>query len=83
LRTYTATEIGTILGISSNKVGRLANNLNLKGEKGEKNEYGEWFKDKAVYSNKEVETFRYTEKGLEAIKIAIKTTEIIEEEDQL
>ena len=55
-KTYSATEIGKILGISSNKVGSLANKHNLKTE-----EYGKLFHDKSRYSNKEVETFRYYE----------------------
>lgn len=53
-KTYSATEIGNILGISSNMVGKLANAHNLKTE-----QYGKMFYDKSRYSNKEVETFRY------------------------
>lgn len=55
-KTYSAGEIGEMLGISSNKVGRLANEHNLKTKK-----YGKLFHDKSKYSNKEVETFRYYE----------------------
>ena len=50
----TAGEVGAELGISSNLVGKLANRYGLKTD-----EYGEWFKDKGRYSNKEVPSFRY------------------------
>lgn len=53
-KTYSATEIGQELGISANKVGKLANANNLKTD-----EYGVRVWDKSKYSNKEVETFRY------------------------
>lgn len=55
-KTYTATEIGEMLGISANKVGRLANEHKLKTS-----EFGKMFYDKAKHSNKQVETFRYYE----------------------
>ena len=55
-KTYSAEEIGKILGISSNKVGTLANQNDLTND-----EYGQWFKDKAKWSNKEVPSFRYYE----------------------
>lgn len=55
-KTYSAEEIWKILGISSNKVGTLANQNELKND-----EYGQWFKDKAKWSNKEVPSFRYYE----------------------
>ena len=53
-KTYSATEIGKELGISANKVGILTNKHNLKTDK-----YGKLFHDKARYSSKEVESFRY------------------------
>lgn len=53
-KTYSATELGKMLGISANKVGSLANKHNLKTE-----EYGKLYHDKSKYSNKEVESFRY------------------------
>ena len=55
-KTYSAGEIGEILGISGNKVGAIANQNGLKND-----EYGQWFKDKAKWSNKEVPSFRYYE----------------------
>lgn len=59
----TATEVGARLGISALKVGKIANQLNLKCEK-----YGQWFKDKAQYSIKEVQTFRYNQNIIQALK---------------
>ena len=53
-KTYSATEIGKMFGVSSNKIGRLAKEHGLKTP-----EYGKLFYDKSKYSNKEVETFRY------------------------
>lgn len=62
-KTYSADEIGAILGVSANKIGRLANAHNLKTE-----QYGKLFYDKSKYSNKEVETFRYFECAIEKFK---------------
>ena len=58
-RLYSATEVGDMLGVSSNKIGRLAKEHNLKTE-----EYGKWFFDKSKYSNKEVESFKYNERAI-------------------
>lgn len=55
-KTYSAGEIGEMLGISAKKVGTLANRNNLKT-----NEYGKWFVDKSPHSSKEVQSFRYYE----------------------
>ena len=55
-RTYSATEVGSILGISAMKVGQLANKYNLKVP-----ENGKYFYSKSEHSCKEVETFRYYE----------------------
>lgn len=60
---YTAEEAGKILGISANKVGRIANLNHLKNEK-----YGKWFIDKAKYANKEIEAFRYNQAGIDCIR---------------
>ena len=62
-KTYTATDIGTELGISAQKVGSLANKHNLKNE-----EYGYFALDKSKYSNKQVESFRYYESGRKKIR---------------
>ena len=62
-KTYTAKEVGELLGISANKVGRIANTYELKTA-----EYGVIVLDKAKNCNKEVEAFRYNQKAVEVIK---------------
>lgn len=62
-KTYTATEIGEMFGVSAQKVGLIANKNNLKTA-----EFGEWYKDKSRYSNKEVDTFRYNEKAIDKFR---------------
>ena len=62
-KTYTAAEIGDKLGISANKVGMLTNRHDLKTE-----QYGAWFCDKAKSCNKEVQSFRYFENGVDALR---------------
>lgn len=53
-KTYSAAEIGEKLGISGNKVGRIANKYNLKTE-----EYGSYYRDKKKHSDGECDTWRY------------------------
>lgn len=62
-KTYSASEIGKILGVSANKIGKLANEFNLKTE-----QYGKYFYDKSKYSSKEVETFRYYNNAINVFK---------------
>ena len=62
-KTYSASEVGNALGISANKVGKIANANGLKTE-----EYGVFVLDKSRYSSKEVTSFRYNEKGKQKIK---------------
>lgn len=62
-RYYSAAEIAAALGITANRVGKIANQNGLKTA-----EYGKWFFDKSPYSNKEVQTFRYTRKAVDAIR---------------
>ena len=62
---YTATDIGELLGISANKVGRIAKENNLKAPEGESNEYGRWIFSKSQYSSREVPSFIYSGTGLE------------------
>lgn len=62
-KSYSATEVGEILGVSANRVGSIANKLGLKTE-----EYGAWFHNKAKFSNKEVESFRYYDNAVEVIR---------------
>ena len=53
-KTYSATEIGAMFGVSANKIGKLANKHNLKTDA-----YGKLFYSKSEHSVKEVETWRY------------------------
>lgn len=63
-RTYTAAEVGQMLGgISANKVGRLANQHSLKTP-----EFGIQVWDKSAHSNKEVASWRYNDKAVEALR---------------
>lgn len=64
-RTYTAEEIGIKLGITKNKVGRLANAYNLKTE-----QYGGWFAD-FIEGVGEKQTFRYYESVIPALQLLI------------
>ena len=63
-KTYSAEEVGAMLGgLSGQKVGRIATKHGLKVP-----EYGRLTLDKSRYSNKEVETWRYNEAGVEALR---------------
>lgn len=64
---FTAEEIAAELGVSANKVGRVANKYNLKTA-----EHGVWVLDKAKYSDKQVRTFLYNVRGREAVIEAVK-----------
>ena len=66
-KTYSATDIGKMLGASKAKIGALANKNNMKCD-----EYGSWFHDKSPYSGKEVETFRYNSKAIEKFRSLLK-----------
>lgn len=60
---HTAGEVGEMLDVSANKIGRLANANNLKTE-----QYGKFFLDKSAHSSKQVEAFRYNANGVEALR---------------
>lgn len=62
-KSYNAEEIGKILGISSNMVGRIANKCDLKNDR-----YGYLAQDKAKHCNKPVESFRYYEHAIDKFK---------------
>lgn len=62
-KTFSASEVGELLGVSSNKIGRIANEINLKTE-----EYGIFVLDKSRSSDKQVESFRYNEKAIDVLK---------------
>ena len=61
--TYSAKELGDVLGISANRVGRIANAHGLKTE-----EYGLYYLNKSPHSDKQVEHFRYFEKAIDKFK---------------
>ena len=63
-KTFSASDVGNMLNISSNMIGRIANKLNLKTD-----EYGIFVLDKSRSSDKQVETFRYNEKAIDVIKL--------------
>ncbi|MCC0633856.1 MULTISPECIES: BRO family protein [unclassified Clostridioides] len=69
-KTYSATEIGKMLGISANKVGGLTNAYNLKTD-----EYGIKVWDKAKYSDKQVPNFRYYENVIPVLEKVLKSFE--------
>lgn len=66
-RTYSATDIGKMFGVSKNKIGSLANKNNMKCD-----EYGKYFYDKSPHSQKQIETFRYYECAVEKFRELLK-----------
>ncbi|HDR2714452.1 transcriptional regulator [Enterobacter asburiae] len=60
---HTAGDIAEMLGVSPQKIGRLANKYDLKTE-----QYGMFVWDKAKHSEKQVEAFRYNQAGIEALR---------------
>ena len=66
-KSYSATDIGKMLGVSKNKIGSLASKNNMKCD-----EYGAWYHDKSPYSGKEVETFRYNDRAIEKFRSLLK-----------
>ena len=62
-KTYSATEVGEIIGVSAAKIGRVANANGIKTE-----DFGIFVLDKARGSNKQVTTFRYNQKGLAKLR---------------
>lgn len=66
-KVYTAQEVGAMLGVSANKIGRIANANNLKTE-----EYGEWFKETINNGDKQVPSFRYNDKGIKKLTELVK-----------
>lgn len=64
---YTAEEVGRELGISANKVGRMANELGMKTA-----QYGKYFYDKAKNCAKEVQTFKYNQLAVDTLRELVK-----------
>lgn len=62
-RSYSATEVASMLGITAHKVGMLANKHGLKTE-----QYGYWVMDKSAHSSKEVSSFRYNDLAVDYLK---------------
>ncbi|EFR9853000.1 Rha family transcriptional regulator [Salmonella enterica] len=60
---HTAGDIAEMLGVSPQKIGRLANKHELKTE-----QYGMYVWDKAKHSDKQVEAFRYNAEGVKALR---------------
>lgn len=68
-RYYTATEIAKMVGSNKNTVGKKAKAAGIRPtDENTESEYGMWFFDKSPNSNKEVTSFRYNQKGVDAIK---------------
>jgi len=70
-KTYSAKEIGNMLGVSANMVGRTANQNQLKVA-----EYGQVFYDKAEHSDKQVETWRYYDSVVPVLKRILGVQEV-------
>lgn len=64
---FSAKEVGDELGITANKVGRIANILDLKAEQPGQNQFGRWAMSKSQYSNKEVAQWLYYQAGVNKI----------------
>ena len=62
-RHYKAGEIGDMFGVTSQRIGLIANANGLKTD-----EYGKWYHDKSPHSNKEVDSFRSNSKAIEKFK---------------
>lgn len=62
-KTYSASEVGEMFGVSAQKIGRTATKYNMKTD-----EYGSWYRDKSPYSSKEVDAFRYNDKAVEKFR---------------
>lgn len=68
-RYYTATEIAKMVDSNKNTVGKKAKAAGIRpADENTESEYGMWFFDKSPNSNKEVTSFRYNQKGVDAIK---------------
>lgn len=60
---YSATEIGEMFGVSSQKIGRISNEHGMKTE-----EYGTYYRSKSQHSCKEVDSFVYNDRAVERFK---------------
>ncbi|WP_339058328.1 hypothetical protein [Candidatus Regiella endosymbiont of Tuberolachnus salignus] len=60
---YRASEIGKLFDVSANKIGRIANDNDMKTE-----QYGEYHLDKSRHSDKQVQAFRYNNHALNTFR---------------
>ncbi|ELA2338054.1 TPA: Rha family transcriptional regulator [Salmonella enterica subsp. enterica serovar Saintpaul] len=60
---HSASEVGEMLGVSAQKIGRIANANKLKTE-----DFGIFVMDKSAHSSKQVEAFRYNAEGVRALR---------------
>lgn len=65
-KTYSATEVGEMFGVSANKIGRTANANGLKTD-----EYGVTVLD-AAPNGKQIPTFRYNQRGIDKLRELLK-----------
>lgn len=75
---YTATQIGKMFNVSANKIGRIANDNNMKTK-----EFGQTYLDKSPYSSKQVESFRYNDKAVKTFKAIFLAEEEASAESEL
>lgn len=68
---HSAGEVGEMLGVSAQKIGRIANANNLKTD-----EFGIFVMDKSAHSSKQVEAFRYNAEGVKALRHLIHGSEV-------
>lgn len=61
-KTYSATDIAQILGVSRNRIGRIANEYGIKTE-----QYGQWYHD-ITPTGKQVDNFRYNDAAIERFR---------------
>lgn len=71
-KTYSASELAEIFGVSANKIGVITNRHNLKNK-----DYGQWFNDKAKGHNKEVQSFRYYSCVIPVLRELLSTDEAV------
>lgn len=80
---YNAQEVGKVLGLTANKVGRIANRLGLKAEQPGQNEYGRWAISKSKYSSREVHQWLYYETAIAKIESQLENRKIRVQQESL
>lgn len=64
---YSASDLGSMFGVSAYVIGTIANKANLKNEK-----YGAWVPNKTKYRDQKPSVFKYNEAGRKRIGKLIK-----------